>query len=486
MRGQHLVSIRTSNVKKLISLLTVFALVLFIQDFVHADSLHQSKPANAKPVVLKSMEAKLDTSDERPKTESQRLNARIEELRNLDIVDPKSDWNRAYSIGRQAYMDGDFRRAFNAFQLALMRMDKVAPDDPRVAMTQSAIKQIGANSETPSARAGYKATGNKVQTVFPGSLAWLAGVRAGDGILSTRASGSLINLTVTRNGKSHVVTLHDLTVADAEQETRPKLKSHAEKDEASLTKMQPSMDRDRPLKGHVLDIQLLAQNENLLDNHDLVILIDKSGSMREDATPGVSKWEWCKNNTLNLLETSGKHFDNKITIIPFDTRFQVFDNADLSKVGAVYQEFSPMGGTRPDGALAFELDEYFARRQKNRITKPLIVAVLTDGLPNDPDALRDVIFDATMRMQKPDEVCITFLQIGESFSGSRILTALDDYLVDAGARYDMPDARAVLRCARALAGCACARSQQRAHACSGARSRARTRQRGARDWPCAG
>jgi Mg-chelatase subunit ChlD len=439
MRGQDLVTTPTRRVKQVTSLLTIIALMPCLQDFAQADSLHQSKPANAVPVILKSMEAKLDTSDESPKTESQRLNARIEELRNLDIVDPKSDWNRAYSIGRQAYIDGDFRRAFNAFQLALMRMDNVAPEDPRVAMTRAAIKQIGANARTPSARAGYKAVGNKILTVFPGSLAWLAGVRSGDGILSAKASGSLIDLTINRNGRSHVVALRDLSASDAEQETHPRLKAHADEDQTSLTKMQPSMDKDRPLKGHVLDFQLLAQNERLLDNHDLVILIDKSGSMREDASPGVSKWEWCKNNTLNLLETAGKHFENKITIVPFDTRFQVFDNADLSKVASIYQEFSPMGGTRPDGALAFELDEYFAKRQKTRNIKPLIVAVLTDGLPNDPDALRDVIFDATMRMQKPDEICITFLQIGESFSGSRILTALDDYLVDAGARYDIVD-----------------------------------------------
>ncbi len=87
--------------------------------------------------------------------------------------------------------------------------------------------------------------------------------------------------------------------------------------------------------------------------------------MREEATPGLSKWEWCKANTLNLLEMAGKHLENRITIVPFDTRFEVFENADLTKVGSVYHEFSPMGSTRPDGALSYELEQYFARRQSN-------------------------------------------------------------------------------------------------------------------------
>ncbi|HMP51788.1 MAG TPA: hypothetical protein PKD05_09555, partial [Candidatus Melainabacteria bacterium] len=89
--------------------------------------------------------------------------------------------------------------------------------------------------------------------------------------------------------------------------------------------------------------------------------------------------------------------------------------------------------------LAYVLDDYFERRARGG-AKPLAIAVLTDG--QDSFArIRDVVIDATMKMNNSREVKITFLSVGSVTHGSPTLKALDDDLVDAGAAYDIVDTR---------------------------------------------
>jgi hypothetical protein len=385
-------------------------------------SLHQSKP-KSESVILHEQQATLDTS----KPSAQKFEARVEELRNLDIATPQTDWNQAYSIGRQAYIDGDFRRAFNAFQLALLRTRGLPVTDARVIQTRQAVEQVKDRAESLPARAGFKTNGDgrqagnsqTVERVFPGSLAWLSGVRPGDRILSARSSGPYITLNVERDHKPYSVQLRDLT---AQYDPRS--------NNTTTTK----------LHGQITDLNLLAKNERLLADHDVIILVDKSHSMSIRNCPGnLSVWEWCRQNTVGLLQSTQQYFQNHATVIPFDWSYRVFKDVDVSQVERIFQTMTPSGGTNPEDPMSNQLEEYFFRRSKSN-PRPIIIVVITDGLPNDPEALRDVIFNAVARMHSPTEICITFLQVGNAFAGvPRILQALDDDLVNAGAKYDIVD-----------------------------------------------
>jgi hypothetical protein len=369
--------------------------------------LHTYKGAGEKPVDLRAQQAKIDNSVPKAK----QFEGRVEQLRNSEITEPESDWNRIYAIGRQAYVDGDYKRALDAFQYALQQTDTFEDGDPRIKMTKEAIEKSRAAAGTLAARTGFMAEKNVVQKVFPGSLAWLAGLRSGDHILSTKAADQKIALTVERNHKKYTV---------------------------NLTERSATSDTSKQSHISTAYLGVLKQNERLLEDHDCIILVDKSGSMANpDGVDGLSKWDWCRKSTLDLMQSAGHYFDDKVTISPFDTRFQAFTNADVSKVGNVFQQFQPLGGTRPEAPLAYELHSYFARRATKPKVKPLIVAIVSDGMPNDPGALRDVIFDATTQMRNKNEICITFLQIGQNFEGTRIISALDHDLVAAGAKYDI-------------------------------------------------
>jgi Mg-chelatase subunit ChlD len=406
------------------SVLTMALLILGqsgLMAVAQPSSLHQSKP-KSESIILHEQRASADNSKPSP----QKLEARVEELRNLDISTPQTDWNSAYSIGRQAYIDGDFRRAFNAFQLAFLRTRGLPVTDARVIQTRQAIEQVRDSAESLPARAGFKTSGDHhqpgnfqtVERVFPGSLAWLSGVRQGDRIVSARSSGPYITLNVERDHKPYSVQLKDLT---AQYDPR-------------------SNSTPAKLHGQITDLKLLAAHERLLANHDVIILVDKSHSMSARNCPGnLSVWDWCRLNTVGLLQSTQQYFQNHVTVIPFDWGYRVYKDVDVSQVERIFQTLTPSGGTNPEDPIANQLEDYFFRRSKST-PLPIIIVVITDGLPNDPEALRDVIFNGVARMHNPTEICITFLQVGNAFAGvPRILQALDDDLVNAGAKYDIVD-----------------------------------------------
>jgi hypothetical protein len=84
------------------------------------------------------------------------------------------------------------------------------------------------------------------------------------------------------------------------------------------------------------------------------------------------------------------------------------------------------------------LNEYFARRNDTGgHCKPLAIAIITDGMPDNPRSLRDLIVEATHAMRNPHEITITFLQIGTEREGYELLHDLDQNLLHEGAKYDI-------------------------------------------------
>ncbi|MBU6454160.1 MAG: hypothetical protein KGS72_20435 [Cyanobacteria bacterium REEB67] len=188
----------------------------------------------------------------------------------------------------------------------------------------------------------------------------------------------------------------------------------------------------------------LTRNEiNLLSNYDVAIVIDKSGSMQsQDCPGGLSRWDFCREQLLNLTSQVNTAFRSGITVALFSSEYHIFNNVSFSMVPEIFATNSPDGGTylaRPMRDIFFN---FFNTRDRNMIThtptRPLLIEVVTDGEPSDKEALIQVICDATQKMTSPHEVSIQFLQIGHEFGGSRVLNELDNRLVgEDGAQYDI-------------------------------------------------
>jgi uncharacterized protein YegL len=73
-------------------------------------------------------------------------------------------------------------------------------------------------------------------------------------------------------------------------------------------------------------------------------------------------------------------------------------------------------------------------------TKPVTILVVTDGEPNDKGAVSNLIIDTSKRLEKDEEVAISFIQIGKDVLARDWLKSMDDDLTAKGDKFDIVDA----------------------------------------------
>lgn len=176
-----------------------------------------------------------------------------------------------------------------------------------------------------------------------------------------------------------------------------------------------------------------------LKNVDIELLVDKSGSMLEaDCQGGMSRWAYAQESTMALANGAQAIDPDGITVVPFNNQFKVHESVTPAKVKELYAEHSPMGSTDTAGVLKNRLDAYFARKAGGS-SKSVCLLVMTDGAPNDQDAVERVIIEATQQMDADEEIGIAFVQIGNDENARKFLVRLDDGLVAKGAKFDIVD-----------------------------------------------
>jgi hypothetical protein len=173
-----------------------------------------------------------------------------------------------------------------------------------------------------------------------------------------------------------------------------------------------------------------------LQKYDIVMLIDQSGSMADDiSASGLSKWDWCRDQLTTFasqsLANTGKHF----TIVTFNGDYHVRRDCDPEEVQQTFVSNRPGGGTDMSTPLDYMLNDYMSAAHAN----PLLVVVLTDGVPAAPHLVQKCIVDITKRMSSPDQIKIVFFEIGYDQEGQALISLLDDRLQGQGALYDIVD-----------------------------------------------
>lgn len=192
------------------------------------------------------------------------------------------------------------------------------------------------------------------------------------------------------------------------------------------------------LKGDLSDQELKQ-----LSTHDIVIMQDRSSSMGEKdyfpmVSDKISKWQWCMSQSMDLTRQTLRLPKFGFTLVVFSSQYDVYQNVRLQQLPSIIAN-SRNGifiGTKLAAPMHDQLSQYFQRRATGT-ARPLIIAVITDGKPQDEHDLRDVIVQATQMMKTPGEIKIKFLQIGNDDEGRKKLDKLDHRLVDRGARFDI-------------------------------------------------
>ena len=189
------------------------------------------------------------------------------------------------------------------------------------------------------------------------------------------------------------------------------------------------------------DIEPLTKNElRRLSKFEVAMIIDHSKSMDEGIGWGkgapISRWEWCRREAESLSNQIASSFPSGITVVPFSTRADRYANVKGEKLNDIFKWTIPDGGTRLDEALGIELDHFLSEKSKNTQTKPLLIAVITDGAPNDPHRAMEEIIHISRKIHR-DEVRIVFFMIGEDPRSMAFIDFVKENRIAAGIPFDI-------------------------------------------------
>lgn len=179
----------------------------------------------------------------------------------------------------------------------------------------------------------------------------------------------------------------------------------------------------------------------MLENRDYTLIIDKSGSMATpDQKGGRTRWVSAEESTFALASKCEQFDPDGITIYTFSGRFKRYENVTSQKVMQVFQENDPSGTTDLASVLKHATENYFQRKAAGETKENgETILVITDGEPDDRKAVMKVIIETSRRMDRDEELAISFIQVGTDPHATRFLKVLDDEMQSAGAKFDICD-----------------------------------------------
>jgi len=192
-------------------------------------------------------------------------------------------------------------------------------------------------------------------------------------------------------------------------------------------------------------VKLNASELAELGRHDIVLIVDKSESMKAVDCPSimqpgylVSRWDWCGQQAFDLAQQASQVLPEGLGVVIFSNFTRAFPHISAQEIPTIFSSNRPGGMTNEAAAVDVVLQDYFSRRkQEHGKVRPMLIAVITDGLPTNPMALKRDLVEATQQMKRKDELSFIFLQVGSDPEGINFIRDLDQNLMRANAKFDI-------------------------------------------------
>jgi len=194
--------------------------------------------------------------------------------------------------------------------------------------------------------------------------------------------------------------------------------------------------------------------------HDIVLLIDKSGSMATPDCPlaeniglktylpslllgsspfANTRWQWCRQQIAQMSELTREALPAGFSVLLFDSSYYLFPHVSEETLPRIFENNGPGGSTNLTLPLATVFNDYFKRQNLSRVKiKPLLVGIITDGCPDEPRAVHKLLVNLTHSLQNSKEITIIFFLIGGHDSeGEKFVHSLTEQLVSDGATFNI-------------------------------------------------
>lgn len=177
-----------------------------------------------------------------------------------------------------------------------------------------------------------------------------------------------------------------------------------------------------------------------LKNYDFVFGVDSSGSMSRPDTNGKTRWNNSKETGYAVASKMAEFDSDGIDVIRFGGSVEVHQGVTPAKVDEVYAR-DPQGGTPLHLAIREARKLHESRRLTGSEKTGTILAIVTDGVPDDPKAVEDEIISLSNSLTKDSDFGIQILQVGNDAEATKYLKNLDDSLQGKGAKFDIVDTK---------------------------------------------
>ncbi|MBP9092369.1 VWA domain-containing protein [bacterium] len=273
-----------------------------------------------------------------------------------------------------------------------------------------------------------------VTEVKVGHPAAVSRIFKGDRILRASLQGKMLTLYFERDGMRYQSTFEiRLEVARAQMNEEVASRSQDEK-------IWPAPKDEKTEPKVILKPETPSADKffKVMSPYQVVLLIDHSGSMNGGLGIGpydLSRWAWCRNQITDISRFCGDKLRGGITLIPFNDSFEVHEHASEKDLEEVFSTIVPSGETDICTPLAAAIDSHLSEPDHEQ--KPVLIVVLTDGLPNQGGSLSKLIAQATSALRSHNEMNITFLTVGQAPEGDELIERLDNDLTNRGATADI-------------------------------------------------
>jgi hypothetical protein len=264
-----------------------------------------------------------------------------------------------------------------------------------------------------------------VEKVRLGSSALYAGVEKGDKILSAQKTDKKLCVLIERKG----------------QKFYAQLKTSAQTDRVLDTRIVSTLLSTPETVIQITDKRTDGLRDLLL-NHDLALIIDRSGSMVTTDCPDypdylnyISRWDWCSKQSTTLAQVAASAASS-ITVTLFNQTYNVWQNVRTADIPFLFSNNSPDGGTLLAPPLQERLTNFFVSGRK----KPLIILIISDGMPQDSPDVATALQNASKQVRYPGELTIIFLLIGSDINNNELRTRfgeLDAASIKNGGMFDV-------------------------------------------------
>ncbi|MEG4406896.1 hypothetical protein NDI43_10390 [Microcoleus vaginatus GB2-A3] len=186
---------------------------------------------------------------------------------------------------------------------------------------------------------------------------------------------------------------------------------------------------------------------NLLEDRDYTIIIARSDASRDPHHPWYEEWVEAQASLIDLAKKCQEFDSDGITLYEASTPMWKYKNSTVGRLAEILQrqntepDSASPTATNLEEALKASFSDYFANKTDGKGKKGAIIVAVLDQKPQEVAAVAEIIVSAANKIEKDEEIGVSFIQIGDDLETREFLTDLDTNLQGRGARFDIVDTK---------------------------------------------